>query len=476
MPVSEKVRILIAVASGLEYAHGAGIVHRDIKPSNIRILDNGAVKIMDFGIAKSLDATTSITKDGTAVGSTGYMSPEQIVGEAVDSRTDLFSFGVVAYELLSLQKPFHHDKLFLLLEKIVKEEPEPLAEAAPDIPASLVAIVEHAMRKEPAERFSSAGELKAALEAARDALRDVPSRAADGPEARETARLRAIRQVRHPRHRARAGVRRPHPARLCRLRRAPGSARLRGPRPALVQIECRFPGARGPARGIRRRANDQRIRRDSRAGRCARPPLCRGSVAPALAGRALLRGRPAYDRRRARRGSALRHGPGTEGPDTRADRVAARPLAPGRGATRAAAPAAGAFRPPDRREDAVRPPLGSILVVDDDARVREAVRVLLEGEGFAVATAADGAEAIGRLEAGDVSLVLLDLAMPGVDGWQFLTRREKEAGLSRAPVVLLSGLPFVPDAPGVADFIRKPIDSRKLIDCVHRFCGKPAGP
>jgi CheY-like chemotaxis protein len=124
----------------------------------------------------------------------------------------------------------------------------------------------------------------------------------------------------------------------------------------------------------------------------------------------------------------------------------------------------------------VRPPLGSILVVDDDARVREAVRVLLEGEGFAVATAADGAEAIGRLEAGDVSLVLLDLAMPGVDGWQFLTRREKEAGLSRAPVVLLSGLPFIPDAPGVADFIRKPIDSRKLIDCVHRFCGKPAGP
>jgi eukaryotic-like serine/threonine-protein kinase len=192
MPVSEKVRILIAVASGLEYAHGAGIVHRDIKPSNIRILDNGAVKIMDFGIAKSLDATTSITKDGTAVGSTGYMSPEQIVGEAVDSRTDLFSFGVVAYELLSLQKPFHHDKLFLLLEKIVKEEPEPLAEAAPDIPASLVAIVEHAMRKEPAERFSSAGELKAALEAARDALRDVPSRAADRPEARETARLRAL--------------------------------------------------------------------------------------------------------------------------------------------------------------------------------------------------------------------------------------------------------------------------------------------
>ena len=192
MPVSEKVRILIAVASGLEHAHGAGIIHRDIKPANIRILENGTVKIMDFGIAKTLDSTTSITKDGTAVGSTGYMSPEQIVGETVDSRTDLFSFGVVAYELFAFQKPFHHEKLFLLLEQIVKEEPRPLSEVAPDVPPSLVAIVERAMRKNPEERFSSTGELKAALEAAQDALGDVPNRPADGPEARDTSRLAAL--------------------------------------------------------------------------------------------------------------------------------------------------------------------------------------------------------------------------------------------------------------------------------------------
>ncbi len=117
---------------------------------------------------------------------------------------------------------------------------------------------------------------------------------------------------------------------------------------------------------------------------------------------------------------------------------------------------------------------GAILVVDDDPGVREGVRALLESEGYAVATASDGAEAIERLREGGVRLVLLDLAMPVVDGWQFLARRDTDPGFPRVLVVLLSGLPFIRDAPGVADFLRKPIDSDRLLECVHRLCGEPS--
>jgi tRNA A-37 threonylcarbamoyl transferase component Bud32 len=191
LPITEKVRILIDIASALDHAHRAGVIHRDVKPANIRILDNGDVKIMDFGIAKSLDSTTNITKDGTAVGSTSYMSPEQIVGEAVDSRTDIFSFGVVAYEILSGVKPFAHEKLFLLLEQIVKTEPAPLSKVAPQVPPSLVAVVERAMRKKPEDRFASAGELEAALESVMRELGGLPTGAEEAPRDRETAGLDA---------------------------------------------------------------------------------------------------------------------------------------------------------------------------------------------------------------------------------------------------------------------------------------------
>ncbi len=172
--LTDKLKILVGVAIGLEYAHKAGVIHRDIKPANIRVLDGYAIKIMDFGIAKAQNQESEITKAGVAVGSAGYMSPEQICGDPVDHRTDIFSFGLLAYELLTRQKAFRSDNLFKLLETIVKEEPAPLEEQAPDTPQPLVDIVRRCMRKEPGDRFQTARELRDALLAVHDQIPSTP--------------------------------------------------------------------------------------------------------------------------------------------------------------------------------------------------------------------------------------------------------------------------------------------------------------
>ena len=188
--LADKIKILVGVALGLDYAHHAGVVHRDVKPANVRVLENRMVKIMDFGIAKALDTPSVVTGTGITVGSSGYMAPEQVCGDPIDGRADIFSFGVLAFELLSYQKAFASENLFRLLEMIVKEEPEAgLLLIAPELPTALVGIVERAMRKKPSERFSTMKEV-------RDALVAVNPGAASGapppvPEA-EARRLRAI--------------------------------------------------------------------------------------------------------------------------------------------------------------------------------------------------------------------------------------------------------------------------------------------
>src|SRR4029453_12029003 len=142
--------------------HRAGVIHRDIKPANVRVLPGGGVKLMDFGIAKALGSATSITKSGIGVGSIGYMSPEQVSGDHIDARSDVFGLGVLAYELLSFRPPFRNDNLFRLLEMIVKEDPDPLTEVA-GTPPAIAAVVARAMEKEPSRRFSSAAEMRDAF-------------------------------------------------------------------------------------------------------------------------------------------------------------------------------------------------------------------------------------------------------------------------------------------------------------------------
>jgi len=170
LPLGEKVQILIGIASGLAHAHNAGVIHRDIKPSNIRVLPDGTVKIMDFGVAKSMYAERQLTRTGFTVGTHAYLAPEQIRGKPVDRRTDIFAFGVLAYELLCFHRPFSGTSQAKILEAIAGQEPKPLAAAAPGTPPALVSLVERAMRKNPADRYPAMEPIARELMAIRDGL------------------------------------------------------------------------------------------------------------------------------------------------------------------------------------------------------------------------------------------------------------------------------------------------------------------
>ncbi|HKA35327.1 MAG TPA: protein kinase [Thermoanaerobaculia bacterium] len=155
LPLARKIEILIAIAEGLHFAHEAHVIHRDIKPANIRILENGAVKIMDFGIAKSLQSESSLTQTGITLGTSAYLAPEQIRGETLDRRTDVFALGVLAYEVLAYQKPFRGEHLSTILYRILNEAPEPIESVAPDVPPALAAIVSKAIEKNIQNRYPS---------------------------------------------------------------------------------------------------------------------------------------------------------------------------------------------------------------------------------------------------------------------------------------------------------------------------------
>jgi serine/threonine protein kinase len=153
------VSILLQVAEGLEFAHERGIVHRDIKPSNIRVLEDGTVKIMDFGIAKSILAASKLTQTGIALGTAGYLAPEQIQGRTVDARTDIFALGVVAYELVTGVRPFESATLSNVLYKILNEEPEFPMDKEVHCSEALDRVIRKCMAKEPGDRYQNAGEL-----------------------------------------------------------------------------------------------------------------------------------------------------------------------------------------------------------------------------------------------------------------------------------------------------------------------------
>jgi CHASE2 domain-containing sensor protein/tRNA A-37 threonylcarbamoyl transferase component Bud32 len=157
LPPEEVIRVASCVASALDYAHSNGIVHRDIKPANIMMLNNREIKVADFGIARVM--ATSKTQTGVVMGTPSYMSPEQIAGKKVDGRSDLFSLGVVLYELMAGEKPFNGDSIATLMYNITSSAPPSIREFSPDIPEKLVAILEKLLAKDVEARYQTGKEL-----------------------------------------------------------------------------------------------------------------------------------------------------------------------------------------------------------------------------------------------------------------------------------------------------------------------------
>ena len=163
LPVKRAIEVATAVLAGLEHAHSKGVIHRDIKPDNIQILTNGSIKITDFGIAR-LTFQPNLTVDGQVFGTPSYMSPEQVVGREIDARSDLFSVGVMIYEMLTGKKPFSGDSVVSTTYAIMNKDPE----QPPNVPWPLWNVISRSLEKSPQLRYASAAEMSQALEASQN--------------------------------------------------------------------------------------------------------------------------------------------------------------------------------------------------------------------------------------------------------------------------------------------------------------------
>lgn len=160
----ETVHFISQILKALDHAHHNGVVHRDIKPQNIMLLDNGQLRMMDFGIARISRAENQLT-GGKAMGSVHYISPEQAKGDETDFTSDIYSVGVMMYEMLSGHLPFDADDVVEVAIKQISDKPQSLQELAPNVPHGLVEITERAMAKRPDNRYASAAEMLSALNA-----------------------------------------------------------------------------------------------------------------------------------------------------------------------------------------------------------------------------------------------------------------------------------------------------------------------
>ena len=189
--IPDAVNYMDQVLGALSYAHQRNIIHRDIKPSNMMLTPAGVVKLMDFGIARS-DNDTGLTATGAALGSLYYMSPEQVKGQPVDARSDLYSVGASLYELVTGQHPFKADSSYSLMAAQVQQSPKPPIEIREGLPAALNEIILLAMAKEPGQRFQSADAFRNALKHSGVAAASVSVPAVAATSAGQTAQAAAL--------------------------------------------------------------------------------------------------------------------------------------------------------------------------------------------------------------------------------------------------------------------------------------------
>lgn len=188
LPIDRALSMAALIGSAITAAHAAGVVHRDLKPANILVRDDGQIRILDFGLAQvsrpfSPDDKTQATGffDGLAVGTMGYMAPEQARGEEVDERADIFSFGVILYKLLTGRLPFHGTNPLALLHAMQTVDPDPMRDARPDIPAALELVVSRALARKAVDRYQTIPEILTDLNAASGeaVLSSAPDKAVD---------------------------------------------------------------------------------------------------------------------------------------------------------------------------------------------------------------------------------------------------------------------------------------------------------
>jgi serine/threonine-protein kinase len=164
-PVATVLELGMQIARGLSFAHQQGLVHRDVKPQNVLLNGDGQAKVTDFGIARSLDMKHGMTQTGTVLGTSDYIAPEQAQGQHVDEHTDVYSLGVVLYELLTGQVPFPGENFVAVAMRHINEPPPPIRDKRPDVPPRVEAAIRCAMAKDPADRFPTMTDFCRELEA-----------------------------------------------------------------------------------------------------------------------------------------------------------------------------------------------------------------------------------------------------------------------------------------------------------------------